>query len=223
MGRSRLALIAGLAIDNYGSGLFLPLSLVYATRVVGLSVATAGTVVAVATLLGFAVPPLAGRLPQRFGARFVVVSSQLLQGAGALAYLFAGDASGVFVAAGLMSVGTQMFYCSVFVLIAAASSSEAKERPFALVGMVRGAAFGLGTVSAGLALSWGSDSALHLLVGLDAVSFVVAALLLAAFVVTDPGDRTGTDAVGTLTVLRDRTYLVLMASVCLLGLTVDSR
>ncbi len=219
--RSRFALLAGLAIDNYGSGLFLPLALLYATRVVDLDVDVAGSVVAVAAILGFAVPPLAGRLTHRFGPRFVVVTAQLLQGAGAVAYLVAGSAVGVFVAAGLMAVGTQMFYCSVFVLIADVSTNESKERPFALVAMVRSAAFGLGNLTAALMLTLDSDMALRLLVGVDAVTFVVAALLLGLFVVTEHEDHAVTRSVGVLTVLRDRSYLALMASSCLVGLAVD--
>ncbi len=221
MDRSRAALVAGLAIDNYGSGLFLPLALFYATRVVGLDIDHAGAVVAVATMLSFAVPPVAGRLTHRFGPRFVVISAQLLQGAGALGYLVAGDAVGVFVAAGLLAVGTTMFYCSVFVLIAEASTNQLKERPFALVAMVRSAAFGLGALSAAIVLTWESDTALRWLVGLDAVTFVVAAFLLAVFVVTQPIDHGSAPPVGTLTVLRDRRYLALITSTCLVGLAVD--
>lgn len=220
--RSRFALVAGLAIDNYGSGLFLPLALLYATRVVGLDVETAGAVVAVATMLAFAVPPLAGRLTHRFGPRFVVISAQLLQGAGALGYLVASDAGGVFVAAALLAVGTTTFYCSVFVLIADASTNQRKERPFALVAMVRSAAFGLGGLSAAIVLTWESDVALRWLVGLDALTFAVAAVLLAVFVDTEPVDHGTAPAVGLLTVLRDKSYLALIASACLVGgLAVD--
>ena len=221
MDRSRYALVVGLAVDNFGSGLFLPLALLYATRVVGLDVRTAGTVVSVATLMGFVVPPLAGRLTHRFGPRFVVVAAQLLEGAGAVGYLFAGSVGGVFVAAGLLAVGTQMFYCSVFVLIADVSTNEAKERPFALVAMVRGAAFGLGTLSAALVLATGRDSALRLLVGIDAVTFGLAAVLLALFVYSEPVDREQAAAVSPLTVWCDRRYRALMASTCLVGLAVD--
>ncbi len=221
MDRSRLALLSGLAIDNFGSGLFLPLALVYATRVVGLDVAAAGAVVAVATMLGFAVPPLAGRLTHRFGPRVVVVAAQLLQGAGAFAYVIASNGLGVFVAAGLLAVGTQLFYCSVFVLIADVSTNEAKERPFALVAMVRSAAFGLGALSAALTLTWESDTALRWLVGLDAMTFVVAAVLLAGFVVTEHVDNHAATVAGPLIVLRDRPYLALIASACLVGLAVD--
>jgi MFS family permease len=218
---SRLALLASLGIDNFGSGLFLPLALVYATRVVGLDVGTAGVVVAFAAALGFAVPPVAGRLTHRLGPRVTVVTAQLAQGAGAVGYLLAGNVTGVFAAATLMTIGVQLFYCSVFVLIADVSTDEAKERPFALVAMVRAAAFGLGTLSAALVLAQNSDGALRWLVAVNAATFVVAAFLLAKYVVTDSDDQAEPTVVGPMVVLRDRPYVALMFAVCLLGLTVD--
>jgi hypothetical protein len=219
--RSRSALLASLGIDNFGSGLFLPLALVYATRVVGLDVGTAGVVVAFAAALGFAVPPVAGRLTHRFGPRVTVVIAQLAQGVGAMAYLLAGNVTGVFAAAALMTIGVQLFYCSVFVLIADVSTDEAKERPFALVAMVRAAAFGLGTLSAALVLVQNSDGALRWLVAVNAATFVAAAFLLAKYVVTDSDDQAGPTVVGPMVVLRDGPYVALMFAVCLLGLTVD--
>lgn len=216
--RSRLALVAGLAVDNYGSGLFLPLALVYAVRIVDLSVDAAGVIVATATVLGLAVPAVAGRRTHRVGPRAVVVTSQLVQAAGALAYFRADSATAVFVAAALLSIGTQLFYCSLFVLVADVSTTTTKERPFALVTMVRAGAFGLGTLTAAILLAWGSDSVLRWLVGANAVSFVVAAILLAVLVRTEPVERPTSGAVGPLTVLRDRTYLALMTAVFLVDL-----
>jgi MFS family permease len=205
-------------VDNLGSGLFLPLALVYATRIVGLSVDAAGIVVAIATSLGLAVPALAGRLTHRIGPRAVVVTSQLVQAAGAVTYLVADSATAVFVAAALLSIGTQLFYCSVFVLVADVSTTAAKERPFALIMMVRAGAFGLGTLVAAIMLAWGSDQVLRWLVGSNAVTFVAAAVLLAAFVRTEPVDHAASRAIGPLTVLRDRRYLALMTAVFLIDL-----
>ena len=76
-------LLVALGIDNAGSGLFLPLSLVYATRVVGLPLATAGPLVAVGSLAGLVVPAVAGGVVDRLGAKPMVITSQLLQAAGA--------------------------------------------------------------------------------------------------------------------------------------------
>ncbi len=221
MNRSRLALVGALAIDNVGSGLFLPLALVYATRAVGLRVDTAGTVVAAATLLGLAVPMLAGRLVHRLGPRPVVVLAQVVQGAGALGYLFARGPAGVFAAAALMAVGVQLFYCSVFVLVADASTAVAKERPFALVGMVRAGAFGLGNLVAAVALSTVGDAALRPLVAADAATFLVAGAVLAVFVQTPPVDHATTSWVGPAAVLRDRRYRTLMTSTMLVALALD--
>ena len=221
MNRSRRALVGALAIDNVGSGLFLPLALVYATRVVGLPVGTAGTVVAAATLLGLAVPVLAGRLVHRLGPRPVVVLAQLVQGAGALGYLVARGPSGVFSAAALMAVGVQLFYCSVFVLVADASTAVAKERPFALVGMVRAGAFGLGNLIAAVALSTLGDAALRPLVAVDAVTFLAAGGVLAVFVRTPPVDHATASWAGPAVVLRDRGYRTLMASTMLVALALD--
>ena len=218
--RSRFALLLGLAIDNIGSGLFLPLGILYSTRAVGLDVALAGTLVAVGSLVGFAVPPVAGRMTHRLGPRSVVVTSQAVQACGALTYLLATGPVSVLAAAALMSAGTQLFYCSVFVLVADVSTSEAKERPFALVGMVRAAAFGLGTLIAALALTQDSVAVLRWLVAVDGATFVVAALVLWLLVDVE---RVSHDSppTGTLTVLRDRSYRMLMGATCLSALAID--
>jgi MFS family permease len=219
--RSQAALLLALAVDNVGSGLFLPLGLVYATRIVGLPVDVAGVSVAVGTALGFVVPPVAARLNHRWGPRPVVVLSQLVQAAGAVAYLFASSALGVFAAAGLISMGTQLFYCSVFVLVSDVTRSQDKERPFALVAMVRSGSFGLGTLIAAVALSWNSERALRWLVGGDLVSFLVAAGVLAAFVVVPEFVHAQRAHAGLRTVARNRIYVVLMLATLLVGLSTD--
>jgi hypothetical protein len=56
MMRNRLALPTALAIDNVGSGVFLPLAMLYVTRVVKLPLATAGTMIAIGTAAGLAGP-----------------------------------------------------------------------------------------------------------------------------------------------------------------------
>ncbi|MGZ4468472.1 MAG: MFS transporter [Nocardioidaceae bacterium] len=218
--RSKVALMAAFAVDNYGSGLFLPLVLLYATRVVGLSVQTVGAVVSAAGILGFAVPPIAGRLSHRLGPKTAVVTAQILQGLGAFLYLVASDAATVFAAAALMGVGIQFFYCSLSLLIADATSG-AKERSFARVGQVRAAAFGLGNLSAALVLTADTTLAMRLLVAADAVTFLVAALVLVLAVEVERVDHGGVAATGSLTVFRDRRYLVLMAATFLVALTMD--
>ena len=220
--RSRRALLVALGVDNLGSGLFLPLALVYATRAVGLSLGVAGTVVAVGTAAGLLAPPVAGRLVDRLGPRTVVLASQLLQAAGALAYLVAHGVGMVLAAALLLAAGQQTFYSALFALVADVSPPGPKDRPFALVNMVRSGAFGTGALLAGGLLTGVDVLGLRIAVAVNAATFVVCALLLALFVRDEhhevPASAPGVGARG---VLRDRPYLALIAVTGLVALLTD--
>ena len=187
--RSRWGLLLALAIDNFGSGLFLPLVLVYSVQVIGLSVSLAGALLFLGTLIGLAAPLVVGAVVDRFGPRRVVITSQLIQAAGMTLYLLASTATGsgagrraaVALAVGaalLVASGTQTFYSSLFSLIAAVAGDGPKDGAFAHVDMIRSAAFGLGALAAAALLTWMDASALRIAVAVDALTFVVAAALL---------------------------------------------
>ena len=222
MMRNRRALLAALAVDNFGSGLFLPLSLLYVTRVVRLPLATAGTVVALGTLAGLAVPPVAGRLVDRAGPRLVVICAQLLQALGAVTYLAARGAAVVAVAAVLLAGGQQAFYSSLFALISDVAGAGPRDRPFAVAGMVRSACFGLGGLAAGGLLTVAGPAGYRIAVLADAASFAACALLLALLVrIARPGHH-GVPAAGdTLRLLSDRPFLALIVVTSLIALPSD--
>ncbi|HTI22400.1 MAG TPA: MFS transporter [Kutzneria sp.] len=212
------ALLIALGIDNFGSGLFLPLSVLYGIQVVGLPVGVAGVVVTVGKLIGVAAPLLAGRLVDRFGPRQVVIGSQVLQAAGVGVYLLATNAVLVLVASALLAAGQQAFYSSVFGLIADTARAGSKDSAFALVGQVRGVCFGLGGLAvAGLASA--GSAGYQVAVALDGVTFLVAAAVLAVFLHV-PHVRPEPDS-EAVSVLRNRPYLVLIVVVALAGLPVD--
>lgn len=172
-------LLVALGIDNLGSGLFLPLTIVYATRVVGLPLAVAGVTVTVGTLVGLLVPPVAGRLVDRVGPRPVVIASQFLQAVGALGFALAHGVGGVALAVCLLAAGQQLFYSSLFALISDVVGDREKDHPFAVVSMIRAGCFGLG----GLLAAWLlTVDALRVAVFVNAASFVVGAVVLAGFV-----------------------------------------
>lgn len=212
------ALLFALGIDNFGSGLFLPLSVLYGIQVVGLPVAVAGSVVTIGKLLGIATPPLAGRLVDRFGPRQVVIAAQLVQAAGTAVYLVAGNAVMVFLASALLAAGQQAFYSSVFALIADTTRKDAKDTSYALVGAVRGVCFGVGgLVVAGLTTR--GPAGYQAAVALDGVTFLAAAAVLAVFLQV-PYVR---PVVGTppVSVLRNRPYLALIGVAACGALALD--
>jgi MFS family permease len=222
MMRNRVALLTALGVDTFGSGLFLPVVLLYVTRIVGLPLATAGTVVASGTMAGLAVPPVAGRLVDRVGPRLTVISAQSLQALGAAAYLVARDAATVAVAAVLLAVGQQMFYSSLFSLISDVAGDGPKDRPFAVAAMVRSACFGLGGLVAGGLLSSAGPVGYRIAIVADAASFAACSLLLALLVrIAHPRRHVPAGQADARRLLSDRPFLTLIAITGLVALASD--
>lgn len=215
---SRISLLIALGVDNAGTGFFLPLTLIYVTRVVGLPLGTAGTTVAAGTLAGLLVPPLAGPLVDRVGPRPVVITSQLIQAVGAATFLVADGVVTVALATVALAAGQQLFYSSLFALISDVTGDGPKDRPFAVVAMVRAGCFGLGGLAAGALLTTAGDDGLRMAVLVNAVSFAVCAAMLAALV--RPAHRPVPD--GRPARLRaDRRFLSLIGITALVALSVD--
>jgi MFS family permease len=179
-------MLVALGVDNFGSGLFLPLALVYVTRAVGLPLGTAGALVSLGTLLGLIAPAIAGRLVDRLGPKPVIIAAQLLQALGAFAYLLAHSAPVVLLAAAFLAAGQQTFYSSLYALISDVAGSGPRERPFAIAGMVRSACFGFGGLVVAGVLTAAGPVALRIAVAADAASFIACSLLLALFVRLPP-------------------------------------
>ena len=78
--RGRTPLLAGLAIDSFCGGCVGPLLLIYFNRVAGIPLGRAGTILTLASIVSLAVPAVVGHVIDRFGARNLVVFSQLAQG-----------------------------------------------------------------------------------------------------------------------------------------------
>jgi MFS family permease len=208
-----------MGIDNFGSGLFLPLALLYVTRVIGLPLAVAGTAVTAGTMAGLLVPPLAGRLVDRAGPRAGILASQLLQASGTVAYLLARGIGGVVVAAVLLGAGQQLFHSCLFALISDVAGDVPKDRPFAEVGMVRAGGFGLGGLMSSGLLSWFGDDGYRVALVLDLLTFLIAAGIVVAFVpVSRQPLRRARSRAG---VLRNRPYLALILLSGMFGLSLD--
>jgi len=226
--RSRRGLLVALGVDNLGSGLFLPLALVYTTAVVGVPLAPAGALVTAGTLVGLAAPPLAGAVVDRHGPKRVVVASAVLQALGMAAYLLATGPATVLLAAALVAAGGQTFYASVFALVADVAPDGPKDHAFATVEVVRSAAFGAGALVAAAVVTAAEPGVLRGAVVVNGVSFVVAGALLVALVhprrhtAAGPG---GGGAAGppraAAPVWRDRPYLALVGVTVLLALPTD--
>ncbi|MEU8264744.1 MFS transporter [Micromonospora sp. NPDC048999] len=210
----RMRYLAGMAIDSMGSGLYLPFSLLYFHHVSGLPLTTVGAGMSVAALIGLAGNPIGGALVDRFGARQVVVGGYLIRAAGFAYYLTVHNVNELIVATTLVALGDRSFPPAIQALMSELSVGVSRNRMMALQRAVRNAGLGLGGLAASIALGSSVAFAYQFIVVADAVSFLVAALLIISI---RTGRRVAESAPGPSvgpppsyrTVLRDKAFVQL--------------
>lgn len=79
--------ITVLIIDAFGSGLFIPFSILYFQVTAGFPLPVIGLTLTIATVCTLPVTLVTGSLIDRFGARRVTATSQIIQAVGLLGYL----------------------------------------------------------------------------------------------------------------------------------------
>ncbi|GIF02562.1 MFS transporter [Actinoplanes siamensis] len=207
-----IALALALAVDMLGSGLLLPVSLLYFTEVSGLRLSTVGPLLSVAALASLPVPLIVGQIADRTRPLDRVLAAQLLQGTAYAAYALVRGPGTLLLVAIVAAVGQRLFWSSFFSVVAGLAEPGEDERHadrrFALAGMIQMGATGVGALLGGLAVTY---SWYQPVVYLNAASFVLSAALLLLVprgAAPDPAERV---AGGYRTLLRDRPYLLLIA------------
>lgn len=229
--RARRTLLTALAVDNVGSGLFMPLNVIFLTRAAGLSLPAAGWTLTAGTAVGVAVPYLAAGHVDRRGPRPLIVLAMACQGVAMFGYLLASMATSAaatvaaaLTSAALNGIGIQLFYSALGVMIVRVATGGATDDAFARVSMVRTAAFGVGGLLGGLLIS-GSTGLLRAAVAVNAATFLAAAVLVSRVhtrsAPRSPEPATPTERHGWSGILRDRSMLMLVPTAAALGLGVD--
>ena len=173
----RLILVAYLA-NALGTGLFLPISVIYLTRIVGLSATRAGLGLTIAGLVAVVAGPCAGPLLDRFDARAVVVGCFAVSALGFAAYL-AVDSFPSFVAVAIViQFASRMGRPSGRVLALRVASGRDRVVALAWQRTLTNLGYGVGGLLAGLALLFHGRAPFDVLLAANAVSFVVASALV---------------------------------------------
>jgi len=211
----RWALVA--VVDAIGTGMFLPISVLYFTVVVGLSVGSVGAGLGIAGLVGSLATPLSGTLIDRWGARRVVVCCWAAGAAAYVGYLGVRDWTGLVVVAAVAHAADRMVNPARKVFITAIAEAEDRVSLMAFQRAVLNVGFGLGGLVTAAVLATGSHTGYRAVLLLDAVSYVGAVALVLTIPVVHPTDRArppdpGTPRAGYRQVLADRRYLGLAVS-----------
>jgi MFS family permease len=167
-------------IDAIGSGLFLPFSLLYFHYAAGLSLTEAGLGLTISMLIAVPTPLAAGVLVDRVGPKTVAVGTNAARVAGFLGYLLVHDLTALIAVALLISMSDRLFWVAQPTLIGEFATSGSRDRWFGLTVALRAGGLGMGGLLAGLAVSSLGIVGYHALVIANAVSFALAAALIAS-------------------------------------------
>ncbi|GAA0573424.1 MFS transporter [Kribbella sandramycini] len=214
--RGRVPLLAGLAIDSFGGGCAGPLLLLYFVRVADIPLGTAGLVLTFATLFSIAAPAAVGVVIDRFGPRNLVIGAQWAQGAAFVGFFFGRSLWLLFLCALVTTMGQRVFWSSIFTLLADVADEGDRDRWFGLGGMMQAGGFALGGLAAGVLLAIGGTTSFLVAMGLNAVTFCVAGVLLMRLHPSHHA-RTVEDSGPAPLLRKDKPFLVLIAANTLLA------
>ncbi|MGZ4454918.1 MAG: MFS transporter [Nocardioides sp.] len=200
--------VVAIGVDAVGSGVFMPVCMLYFLVTTDLSLVQVGSAISLAALVSLPAGPLLGGLVDRYGAKRVLLAGNVLQGVGYAAYLVTGSFWAVTLWTVVITLGRTAFWGSYGAIVAAISVPGERERWFGFLGALRNVGFALGGLLSGLAITVGTPAAFGAVVLANAVSYAVAfALLLAVPPVARTAHRPTPGAWGV--VLRDRPYRLL--------------
>ena len=202
--------VMAIVADTVGSGLFMPITLLYFLAMTDLSLVQVGSALSLSALLTMPGAFVIGSLVDRFGPRRMMLIGNLVQAAGMVAYLWADSLLAVALWTTLLNLGRQSFWGSFGNVVTAISAPGEREMWFGFLQAVRNLGYSVGGVLAGVALQIGTDLAFQSVVVVNAVTFLVAFVLLLD--VPDHRVARADDAPveGWGVVLRDRAYLRLV-------------
>jgi MFS family permease len=202
--------VSAIVADTIGTGLFLPITLLYFLKVSDLTLVQIGAALSVSAVITLPAAFVIGTLVDRFGGRRMMLVGNLVQAVGMLAYLWVEAFWPVALATVLLNLGRQAFWGSFGNVVTAITRRGERELWFGFLQALRNLGFAIGGVLAGIALQIDTELAFRVVVVANTATFVLAFLLLLD--VPDHRSPQAHDAPagGWLEVLRDRAYLRLV-------------
>lgn len=203
--------VTAIAIDALGSGVFMPLSMLYFLAVTPLSLLQVGAAISIASAVALPAGPLIGTLVDRFGAKRLLLTGNALQAIGFVAYLVTDSFAAVLLWTIVVTLGRTAFWGSYSNIITAISLPGERERWFGFLGALRNVGFAVGGLASGLAITIGTDLAFAAVVAVNAASYLFAFWLLLTVPDARPGGQTGAPG-SWATVLADGPYRMLVVA-----------
>ncbi|WIV58054.1 MFS transporter [Amycolatopsis nalaikhensis] len=208
------SVLASVAIDSVASGALLPFVPLYFVFRAGLSQSAVGVLMTLAAILALPAGTLTSRFVGRYGSARCLVVINCVRALAAVGALFATSRLLALVVLLLSTAGDNAFWAGNSTFVADITGDQ-RRRWYALEGSIRNAAMGLGALAGGVIVGFAGNGGLTVFMALNAVSFLVAAVLLRG-VRTTPRVTGGDRPARALSVYTDVKFSVfLIASVLL--------
>jgi hypothetical protein len=181
-------------IDSIGTGLFLAGAAIFFVRSIGLTAVQVGLGLSVGGLIGFATTVPIGVLGDLLGPRRLLVLFQLWRAGCLVALVFVSGVGSFTVVAALVAIAETATPSLTQAVVASAVDGKSRVRNMAILRSTRNIGFSMGALLAAPLIAAGSAAGLSAIMFGDALSFVVAALILARVPLTRiaaAGRRTG--------------------------------
>ncbi len=203
----QLLQLGGLA-NAFGNGVVLPFMLIYLHNVQGISLGTAGLILATNGFVSIAAGAPGGTLVDRFGGKSILAAALVFLTVGFAGYVLVDSAWKGFVVAGVTGIGNGLFWPAQSTLITLLTPRERRHNAFAMQRVVMNLGIGLGALVGGLIATTSRPASFDVLYLANAATFVVYLVVLLIWV---PDPRT--DVAGAVSsaryrvVLRDRAFM----------------
>jgi MFS family permease len=198
-------------VNNVGSGMIAPFTVIYLHNGRGFSLGIAGAIVATFAALTFAASFAGGALADRVGPRRVLLGSLALQAVGLAGFAFAQHPWQGFLFMAIAGAGNGGFVPSQSSLLTAVVPPESRQAAFSVQRMADNLGMGIGAGTAGLIATSSHPRTFSLLFLVDAATVLVFAGLIACLVRGSlPRPARHADA-GYRAVVRERRLLAVVA------------
>ncbi|WP_455134064.1 MFS transporter [Microbacterium aurum] len=166
-------LVTSTAVGRIGRGVFLAVTVLYFTRIVGLSAGEIAVVLTVSAGLGVAASAITGHLADRISARRILLAGMTLDGVALVAYAFAADFWAVLAIGAVVGVAESAANAARMAIIARAFDGPRRVSARAILRTVTNIAIAAGAAAGGLALL--ADTGLAYRAAIVAAGLVVLA------------------------------------------------
>jgi MFS family permease len=204
--------VAALGIDAIGSGLWMPLSILYFLARTDLSLVEVGLATSIASLVTIPLVPVAGEIVDLVGSKPLLQTGNLIEACGFALYPFAHSLLVAILVLTFVAIGRTAFWGSYGPLVTSITQPGERETWFGFLQAMRNVGFGIGGLLAALALTIGTAVAYEAVVLANATSYLLAFWLMIR-VYPGPAVPAGPRQTGAWgVVLRDRGYRWLVVS-----------